>query len=312
MAPSAKAAVVLRKKGVPAITIHSGIYYFKGKRVTNRGDTELVFKDNQKRNFADWLFIDEASMVGARMKKDIDIRGIQTVWFGDPGQLQPVKDEATGILNKPTHRLTKIHRQAEGNPIIKFAHHIREGGRLTERFPGINYVDVSGKGPNTVVREMLDRGVDRLICRTNAQRVAINMAMRKARSYPDSSIQVGEEIICLKNDYALGICNGEIFTIVEITYSGVSTTGVVMKSLDTGETTRCELYNAQFNQEKRLDDDDLDPKYILADFAYGITGHKAQGSSWRHVGVVSRGFAGQEREWNYTGVTRAEEELTIF
>jgi exodeoxyribonuclease-5 len=159
---------------------------------------------------------------------------------------------------------------------------------------------------------MLDSGIDRLICRTNAQRVAVNVSMRKIKSFPESSLQVGEEIICLKNDYAKDICNGEVFKVLEVTSQEVNTTSVTLQSVDTGKTVHGELWNAQFHQEKRLEDDNIDPKYILADFAYGITGHKAQGSSWRHVGVVSRGFAGQEREWSYTGVTRAEEELTIF
>jgi ATP-dependent exoDNAse (exonuclease V) alpha subunit len=51
---------------------------------------------------------------------------------------------------------------------------------------------------------------------------------------------------------------------------------------------------------------------LLADHAYAVTCHKFQGSSARHVGISARGIKGESARWNYTAVTRAEQEVTIF
>ena len=49
-------------------------------------------------------------------------------------------------------------------------------------------------------------------------------------------------------------------------------------------------------------------------FAYAITTHKAQGSSWPNVLVIEESFPFEKEEharWLYTAITRAEEKLVL-
>ena len=56
--------------------------------------------------------------------------------------------------------------------------------------------------------------------------------------------------------------------------------------------------------------------YVLADFAYAITCHKAQGSEWPNVLVVDdwpkrRNDQDTRIKWLYTAITRASKKVTI-
>jgi exodeoxyribonuclease-5 len=49
-------------------------------------------------------------------------------------------------------------------------------------------------------------------------------------------------------------------------------------------------------------------------FAYAITTHKAQGSSWKNVLVIEEKFPYQSEEhkrWLYTAITRGEEKVVV-
>ena len=51
------------------------------------------------------------------------------------------------------------------------------------------------------------------------------------------------------------------------------------------------------------------------DWGYAITVHKAQGSQWPHVVLINDSWPGRERfqdRWLYTGITRAQERVTII
>jgi exodeoxyribonuclease V len=312
LAPSAKAAMVLRRKGVPATTIHSAIYRYRGQFEAWDGSVELIFKDNKSGRFCDRLIIDETSMVTCRQRDDIQERDIPSLWVGDPGQLKPVKSKPNGLLTRPDYTLTEIHRQAAGNPIIQFAYKMRRGEGLSTRHPGINHVSVSGKGPTVVASAMLDRNIDRLIVRRNDQRVAVNKSYRAILDRK-GLVDVGDELICLMNNPYLGIVNGEIFAVEEVYERFPVYTTVRVASLDLGTRHTLSVWNDQFGQERTIGEG-IDQCFALMDHAYAITCHKAQGSGWRSVGVASKGSDGQDdsKEWAYTAVTRAEEELTVF
>lgn len=311
IAPTAKAAMVLRRKGVPATTIHSAIYKYRGQFEAFDGSLELIFKDNNSGKFCDRLIIDETSMVTSRQRDDIQSRDIPSLWVGDPGQLKPVKSKPNGLLTRPDFTLTEIHRQAADNPIIQFSYLVRGGKSLATRHPGIRHVSVSGKGPTAVAGHMLDLGIDHLIVRTNAQRVAVNRSYRLLLDRK-GLLDVGDKVVCLMNNKNLDIVNGEMFTVTQIydrtplytTFRGISETGVVY---------RLSAWNEQFGQE-RTTTDEVDQIFALMDYAYSITCHKAQGSGWPSVAVAYKGSEGQDdsREWAYTAVTRAEQSLTVF
>src|SRR5690606_24251481 len=70
---------------------------------------------------ADLVVVDEASMVGETIWSDLLQTGKKVLAVGDHGQLEPVEGEMISLVKDPVLRLEKIHRQAEGNPIIRFA-----------------------------------------------------------------------------------------------------------------------------------------------------------------------------------------------
>ncbi len=310
LAPTGKARMVLQTKGVPASTVHSVIYNYRGQYENLRGEIELIFKPKRLGRIADRLLIDETSMIGKRMKDDIEQLDIPTLWIGDHGQLKPVKSPPTGLLNRPDFLLTKIERQDELSPIIPFAYHVRNGGRIEDGYPGIRRIAVNGRGPTFVAGSMIDLGIDRLVVRTNEQRQAINRAYRALKSR-NRLIVEGEEIICLMNNPYVGVVNGEIFRVTEILSTHKDYTTVSARSI-TGDKYCLSVWNDQFGQTEKIDG--IDQSFILADYAYALTCHKMQGSSDRHIGIAARGCSDypDAREWGYTAITRAESDLTLF
>lgn len=318
MAPTGKAASVLKKKGVEdAKTIHSVIYRLKGKYLDEKGERQLLFDlAEKKRDYnADRYIVDEGSMVTAKQRKDIESKGVQTLWVGDPGQLPPVNSPPNGLFTKDSYILREIHRQARDNPIIRWAHALRKGAPIERAHDGIRHVSCSGQGAFFIAGKMLDLGVDRVITKTNAQRVALNNAVRTITNRRGVLV-VGDEIICCLNNWDIGVVNGETFKVVLIHSQEEMNSRVDLLSLDTGYTyPDIDVWHGQFGEEKRIDfEDEVDNHndYMLADYAYAITCHKMQGSSARHVGITPRGYCGDTCKWNYTAATRAEQEVTVF
>src|SRR5690606_29513970 len=122
-------ALVLRKKGCPdASTIHSAIY--KPIEDAETGYTEFVLNKDSAVSTASLVVVDEVSMVGEDIGRDLLSYGTKVLVLGDPFQLPPISGEGffTGLA--PDIMLTEIHRQAEDNPIIRMSMDIREGRGL--------------------------------------------------------------------------------------------------------------------------------------------------------------------------------------
>ena len=163
---SGKAADVLRRKGiVSASTVHRMIYKSPehsreeldrlkallkndpgNRRIENRIREEQEYLRNPKWELnvnafdvfrPSKIIIDEISMVNRKLAEDLMSFGIPLLVFGDPMQLPPVEGSEAGYFmqQQPAVMLTEIHRQARGNPIIKMATLVREGGYLS-REPG--------------------------------------------------------------------------------------------------------------------------------------------------------------------------------
>jgi exodeoxyribonuclease-5 len=132
------------------------------------------------------------------MLSDVMEHEVPVLAVGDHGQLPPVMD--TGELMKnPELRLEKIHRQAEGDPIIKLSQIIRETGRLDRslcsfrrKFEIDDVLRDAYAGVNP-----LDVGV---LCWTNRMRIWLNEKIRKALGHEGPLPRAGEIVMCLKND----------------------------------------------------------------------------------------------------------------
>jgi superfamily I DNA/RNA helicase len=81
-------------------------------------------------------------------------------------------------------------------------------------------------------------------------------------------------------------------------------------SLKKGEMTLNPKQTYMLNKQKNL----LEAPYEFA-YAYAITTHKAQGSSWPKVLVFEEWFpntAEDHKRWLYTAITRAEDKCVVI
>jgi exodeoxyribonuclease-5 len=170
------------------------------------GGKEWLRRDVLDRNYG-LIIVDEASMVDDTMLRDLRGYNIPILAVGDHGQLPPVG--GSGSLMKAPHlRLEKIHRQAEGNPIIALSKMIRETGRLPDSLPGdaVEFGQI-----RTYERLLEDRYADAsaarllemgLACYTNRRRVGLNATVRRARGTARKGWELpveGEHVVCLRN-----------------------------------------------------------------------------------------------------------------
>jgi hypothetical protein len=120
--------------GYPASTIHS----FLGLRVNTdykTGVTTLTPRRGSYQQEDALIFIDEASYVDSQLLKLIFqmTKNCKICFIGDPAQLTPVKATSTPVFdaNFGGAMLSKVVRQAEGNPIVdlstKFRHTVNTG-----------------------------------------------------------------------------------------------------------------------------------------------------------------------------------------
>lgn len=127
-----KACSVLASK-LPETAKIATLHSFLSKRPTINDEATVIAhvdgnRQHGKPEEVAVLFIDEFSMVGERDFLSIselmyDLEGeikMKVVYIGDPNQLPPVKDmKAVTPKGKYWVKLTQVHRQALGNPLIK-------------------------------------------------------------------------------------------------------------------------------------------------------------------------------------------------
>lgn len=299
LTPSGKAAEVLRRKGVPAQTLHSFLYTCLG----TDEDGQLIFETKDTDTPA-LMIVDEASMVSRPVYEDALAEGCRILWVGDHGQLEPVGDDV-GLMAAPAVRLETIHRQALDSPILAFATQCRLGER-----PTIQDTDGLVVGRNKGV----DRGraetdwllsFDQIIVAFNTKRVAINRQIRAHKNYTER-LHVGEKVICLRNNQRVGLFNGMMLTVKRVTRDTIDV------ETDEGRVLRrIDVCWEQFNSLTTLKET---PRSLsLFDYGYAITCHKAQGSEWSRVLVIEgRCDKWSMSRWRYTAATRAAKDLVYL
>lgn len=296
VSPTGKAAAVLREKsGREVKTIHSAIYDFRGMVDDEMtGERRPSFAEKLDAGLGDrTILLDESSMVGESVARDLLATGARVVAFGDPGQLPPVRDRQ--FFAHADAELKTIHRQALGSPIIRQAHRVRNGDdpesdgdafRLLSSTRGIDYT-----------------AFDVALCWRNATRRGLNRAIRLAHGRSGPTLLPGEPVMCLRNTYELGLFNGEIYDVEAprspgnvLRIAGHDVAGAVVEGFDLGF-------------DKSREDDEAVPFAL----AYSATVHKFQGSEAPRVLILDEMPRGAERpRWLYTAVTRASESVTII
>jgi len=284
------------------------------------------------RNY-DLVVIDEASMVDTRIIEDIRNHGVRILAVGDHGQLPPVMSEGS-LVSRPMLRLEKIHRQAEGNPIIQLSRILREEGRLATELDDGDHLRFGRKSDITHPRlaEMLaEKKLDAaVLCWRNATRVHVNRTVRGHLGFAGKPPQAGEPLIALRNHAP--VFNGMRGLLTEAATSPYQEEFWLMRAKiefpDEGlpEATY-EICRDQFHRARPFESvDELERAGIkvhtmgsagrLYDFGYAMTIHKSQGSQFKHAVVVvdwKQDYSQENtRRLAYTAVTRASERLTVL
>jgi ATP-dependent exoDNAse (exonuclease V) alpha subunit len=307
-----KAASVMRGKGCRgASTIHGLIY-----RARESGEEVPSFDlwDDAPASKAELIVIDECSMVDAELGRDLLSFGVPVLVLGDPAQLPPVQGGGFFTEAEPDIMLTEVHRQAEGDPIIRLSMDIRAGEYLEPgRYGETEVVAKDDLDPQRVFE------ADQVLVGRNATRRAYNTRMRERRGFDDVMPAAGDKLVCLRNNRKKGLFNGGLWSVKERgTRKGGTKAGIMsMRLLPDDETAtrgvkvsvRAECFTGGI---EKLDWARRKP-YDEFDYGYVLTVHKAQGSQWDDVVLFDESFAfpDSRQRWLYTGVTRAAKRLTV-
>lgn len=313
-----KAALVLRKKGCAgASTIHSAIYKPKQDEVT--GYTEFILNPDGPVSTASLVVVDEVSMVGEEIGRDLLSYGTKILVLGDPFQLPPIKGEGFFTAQTPDVLLTEIHRQAADNPIIRMSMDIREGRGLKPGAYGDSLVVQRPQADSEWLREQVV-SADQLLVGMNATRQKFNRRVRDIKGLPapgqDWMPVDGDRLVCLKNNRTKGLLNGGLWSVRQVvSFDGRKVT-MLIDSIDDDKAPRTEVevpYQFFTGAEKDLD---WRAKKFADEFTYGyaLTVHKSQGSAWDNVLLFDESHIFRENAAKhlYTAVTRAAEKVTVI
>lgn len=326
VAYTGKAALVLTSMGTPARTIHKLIYQAEEHPITK----EVIFKKITKLDKPlKLIVVDEASMVDETIQSDLESFNVPIIYIGDHGQLPPVQGISKLMLNADI-KLEKIHRQAEGNPIIFLAKMARLGAKLPYKQFGPGVVKMSMR--DVTPRLLMD--VEQVLCGKNATRHKLNQRIRAILGKATPKVTVGDRVICLRNNWQKGYINGM--------------TAVVKRIYDFDKSSVKEEDYWRFHTDQQAFDIDCDHSLgefadeedsnILKnipydagvfshqqspdmknrciepfDYAYAITVHKAQGSQYTSCMVIEEylGDSQLHKKWLYTAITRAAQGLIL-
>ena len=298
---------------------------------------EVTFRKNEKEPLeADAVIVDEMSMVDLELMASL-LRamrpGCRLVMVGDPDQLPSVgAGNVLGDLLRsgviPAVSLTEIFRQAEASAIIRNAHAVNCGRPPELHNTQNDFFFLCRRAPDRLVQTVVELCRDRLpgkmgipaeqiqvlsptrkgVCGTvnlnRALQAALNppAAGKHQKQWGDLVFREGDRVMQTRNNYdavwekddgtvGAGIFNGDVGVIQEIDPSG-------------------ELITIRFDERTCVYTADL---LSQLDMAYAVTVHKAQGSEYRCVVLVSAAVAPalMVRGVLYTAITRARELLVL-
>ena len=260
--------------------------------------------------------------------------------FGDCNQLEPI-EESKVLQDKPSQfqqmlvrfpsiTLKTIHRQENGSTIIENAHKINKG-IMPARAPDFNmYFTNQQHMPTDYIVDLIDN--DKEYYTNNKQIITtgrnswvgtlkLNLMIQMRRfgdrveegypiqRHPWDKIQnfnlfVGDKVIFTKNNYDLGVFNGESGIVTKIALYGNVTIDFGDKVVDIPMEQSLQYFGRTIVYNPQQD----------IDLAYVITTHKAQGSEYKEITyILDRSLIYMCNRKNlYTAVTRAREAVNII
>jgi exodeoxyribonuclease V alpha subunit len=325
MSPTGKAAQVLHDKtGCHAETIHRALKMTPSNQEPNETIAERL------------ILIDEVSMVGIDTMYAIfraleDNPYAKIVFVGDPKQLPSVspgnflKDIIESeIANVIT--LNKIHRQSEDSYISLLADEISKGKvvDIPEEATDIKFEKTTPYKAADKIKEMLkeflkDNDMSNLqlispkyngYCGVNTMNTIVQEMMAKKNEAegefierPFSKVFVGDRVIQIVNNYDQMVFNGDMGTVIDL--------GKKVVNPDKSDQEQSYIKVRFCNDTEVIYVGDMMDQIKVA---WCITVHKFQGSQSPNIILVLSNEASimMSRELVYTGMTRAEESLTIL
>jgi exodeoxyribonuclease-5 len=305
-----KAALMMQRNGCAgASTIHSLIYQV---RETPSGGARFILDADSAAREAGVIVVDEVSMVGEDLARDLMSFGRPILVLGDPAQLPPVSGAGFFINARADAMLTEIHRQAAESPIIRLATTVREGGKLVAG----TYAD-SKVLPRGILSAREVASASQVLVGKNVTRRSFNARLRAVKGFESDFPEPGDRLVCLYNDKTKEILNGGLFTVSEIVHRGCD-----------GAHVACEVTSDDFPKRPPVEvkvrrefftgrSEDLSKDELKGtqrfDFGYALTCHKAQGSQWPDVVIYDESgtFRDDAARWLYTALTRAQDRVTV-
>ena len=268
---------------------------------------------------SDLIVIDEASTIPEEMLNDLLSYNVPILAVGDHGQLPPPRG-MFNLMENPDIQLEKIHRYA--GDLAHLALDIRNGkylphGRISDQ------IEILPNSQNHERLEYLYTHPSKdilIITGTNKDRTFLNKRILEFLDPKNlrediKTPNVGDRVICLKNNKRLGMYNGMRGT-VQSTHSAELSPIKNIKlevEFDDSHTVITDVARYPFLDPKPMvpERDKWGDYGDLFDYSYALTGHKVQGMQAKSVIVSGTGFGNSalRRRWCYTAVTRSEGEL---
>jgi exodeoxyribonuclease V alpha subunit len=320
-APTGKAAKRIQETtGRPARTIHRLLGFHP-----QRGWAHDAFNPLEARV----VIVDESSMIdielGAALLAAIDPGRTRLILIGDADQLPPVGPgrlfgdlvdaSEAGTVAVPLVRLQHVHRSALESWICRNAPRILQGAELeleachdflfveqesaSELLSDVRhliteYIPEHLEGVDSQVLIPQRPGVAGIEAANRAIQSALNPRADGAPFIPrkDHELRIGDRVIHTRNNYLLGVFNGEVGEISDIDAKA----GKVLVQLDGREAVTYSLEQCDALQ-----------------LAYALTVHRAQGSEFPWVVCVVHSTHSYilTRQLVYTAITRAKKGVIL-
>ncbi len=356
VSPTGKAATVLAQGGTVAGTVH-GLIYIRNEEDFDVDENGEIVSTERKLSFTKrdsigegirLIVVDEASMVGEEMLRDLLSFGVKCLFCGDHAQLPPVNGECN-LMQRPDYVLTEIVRQAAGDPIIQVATMAREGKLIPYGNYGENVSVISRGRLQGMLRKKILLRADQIICGRNKTRAALNAEYRGYLGFAENAYfpEDGEKLICTLNNWEkpldsqerFHLVNGIIGRVNNVTEHYDHLLSMSFQADGIGEEVEVVADGGVFlvgeyahmygDKAAKLTDGTIVHECNRAllrklkvvceetisrfEFAYAITCHKAQGSEFDSVLVFDESWLfGEDRHrWLYTAITRAKKRLLI-
>lgn len=290
------------------------------------------------------VLVDEYSMVNSQLNRyliDAMSNGCLLRVFGDTNQLPPIEDFSVGTGSAPplspfkTHlkkfpsvTLQNIYRQGEGSDVVKNAHRILH--RMCPQPLPDFVIKLTREQPKALMPYVEDdpeqfRSLDNQIItpthrgwigtrQLNLQIQAIVQSgnYSDGRTMPrnkwdkhDLTLYTGDKILWTKNDYNLGIFNGETGIV-----DSLEEYGQVVVDFGDRVVSIPPLVSYERSDNVTIH---YDPR-VHIQLAYAITTHASQGSEYENVFYLMDTYAYmlQDQANFYTGVTRARKKAHVI